>query len=73
MRIETTNLFTVVSPEDGYKLSKADKSEMYDGSIYLGKYDTPNNYIEVTIAEYEEWLKDREEETLDPSYDNVTA
>ena len=55
MKIEVKELFTVITPEEGCKISNLDKTEMYEGSLYLGKYDTPENYIEVTNTEYEEW------------------
>lgn len=33
--------------------------EIYEGEIYLGIYDTPYNYIEVSEEEYQEYLKNR--------------
>lgn len=62
MKINQTKIFTVITPEDGFKLSTLDKSQMYEGEIYLGKYDSADNYIEVTVAEYEEWIKSQQEE-----------
>lgn len=64
MKIETKKSFTVIISEDGYKLSKKDKTEMYDGKICLGKYDSIDNYIEVTILEYEEWKQNKDNEIL---------
>ena len=57
MKIETKKTFTIIIPEEGYHLSNIDKTEMYEGFIYLGKYDSPDNYIEVTNEEYEEWKR----------------
>ena len=37
--------------KEGYVFSKRDKSEVYDNIIYLGKYDSADNYIEVTKEE----------------------
>ena len=54
MRIENTKLFTIIHPDEGYKLSNLDKTDMYEGAIYLGIYDSTENYIEVTIEEYNE-------------------
>lgn len=55
MTIEQKTNFIKLTPEEGYHLSNTDKSEMYEGSIYLGKYDLPENYIEVPNEEYDEW------------------
>ena len=44
-------------PAEGYHLSNTDKTEMYEGFICLGKYDVPENYIEVSDSEYEEWKR----------------
>lgn len=62
MVIQKTNLFTVLIPALGYKISRVDKSEMYESTIYLGKYDSPNNYIEVTNLEYNDWKEKKENE-----------
>lgn len=61
MRTEQKTNYIELIPEEGYHLSNTDKSEMYEGFIYLGKYDSPNNYIEVTNEEYEEWKRQQEE------------
>ena len=63
MRIEQKTNYIELIPEEGYHLSNKDKSEMYEGFIYLGKYDSPDNYIEVTNEEYEEWKRQQEEIT----------
>lgn len=55
MIIEQKTNYIELTPEKGYHLSNTDKSEMYEGYICLGKYDSPENYIEVTNEEYEEW------------------
>lgn len=64
MTIEQKTNFIKLTPEKGYHISKADRSDMYEGFIYLGKYDLPENYIEVIAEEYEAWkrLKAEEEE-----------
>ena len=63
MRIEQKTNYIELIPEEGYHLSNKDKTEMYEGFIYLGKYDSPDNYIEVTNEEYEEWKIQQEEIT----------
>lgn len=65
MRIENTDLFTIIHPDEGHKLSNLDKTEMCEGSVYLGIYDSPENYIEVTIEEYNEWRNKEQEPIVD--------
>ena len=40
-----------IESKEGYVFSKRDKSEVYDNIIYLGKYDSADNYIEITKEE----------------------
>ena len=47
--------------KEGYVFSKRDKSAVYDNVIYLGKYDSADNYIEVTKEEATEIRKQIEE------------
>lgn len=37
--------------KEGYVFALKDKSEVYDTVIYLGKYDSADNYIQVTKEE----------------------
>ena len=62
MKIEQKPNYIKLTPEKGFHISKADRSDMYEGFIYLGKYDVPENYIEVIAEEYEEWKRLKEEE-----------
>ena len=62
MIIEQKTNYIKLTPEKGFHISKADRSEMYEGFIYLGKYDVPENYIEVIAEEYEVWKQLKEEE-----------
>ena len=50
-----------IESKEGYVFSKRDKSEVYDNVIYLGKYDSADNYIEVTKEEATEIRKQIEE------------
>ena len=34
--------------------------DIYEGSIYLGIYDSEANYVEVSEEEYQEYLKQQE-------------
>ena len=40
-----------IESKEGYVFSKRDKSEVYDNVIYSGKYDSADNYIEITKEE----------------------
>lgn len=62
MIIEEKTNYIKLAPSVGFHLSNTDKTEMYEGFIYLGKYDSPDNYIEVTDEEYEEWKRLKEAE-----------
>ena len=62
MIIEQKTNFIKLTPEKSFHISKADRSEMYEGFIYLGKYDLPENYIEVIAEEYEVWKRLKAEE-----------
>ena len=62
MTIEQKINFIKLTPEKGFHISKTDRSEMYEGFIYLGKYDLPENYIEVIDEEYEAWKQLKAEE-----------
>lgn len=73
MRIENTDLFTIIHPDEGYKLSNLDKTDMYEGSVYLGIYDSPDNYTEATIEEYSNWLNKEEMEATKEDLYNALA
>ena len=47
--------------KEGYVFALKDKSEVYDTVIYLGKYDSADNYIEITKEEATEIRKQIEE------------
>ena len=50
-----------IESKEGYVFALKDKSEVYDNVIYLGKYDSVDNYIEVTKEEATEIRKQIEE------------
>ena len=50
-----------IESKEGYVFALKDKSEVYDNIIYLGKYDSADNYIEVTKEEATEIKKQIEE------------
>lgn len=44
-------MINVIKAKEGYVFALKDKSEIYDDVIYLGIYDSADNYIEVTKEE----------------------
>lgn len=62
MKIQKNDYFTYITPDINKHFSNLDKTEMYEGTLYLGKNDSPENYIEVTEEEYQAYLKAKEEE-----------
>ena len=44
-------MINVIKAKEGYVFALKDKSEVYDNVIYLGKYDSAGNYIQVTKEE----------------------
>ena len=50
-----------IESKDGYVFALKDKSEVYDNVIYLGKYDSADNYIEITKEEATQIEKQIEE------------
>ena len=44
-------MINVIKAKEGYVFALKDKSEVYDNIIYLGKYDSADNYIQVTKEE----------------------
>ena len=50
-----------IESKEGYVFALKDKSEVYDNIIYLGKYDSADNYIQITKKEATEIRKQIEE------------
>lgn len=57
-----------IESKEGYVFALKDKSEVYDTVIYLGKYDSADNYIEVTKEEAIQ-IKQQIEEALRREYE----
>lgn len=53
-----------IESNEGYVFALKDKSAVYDNIIYLGKYDSADNYIQVTKEEAEQLKKELEEKSL---------
>ena len=50
-----------IESKEGYVFALKDKSAVYDNIIYLGKYDSADNYIEITKEEATEIREQIEE------------
>ena len=46
---------------DGYTFANKDKTQVVGALLYLGIYDSPENYVEITLAEAKEIMKKNEE------------
>lgn len=57
-----------IESKEGYVFALKDKSEVYDNIIYLGKYDSADNYIQITKEEATE-IKKQIEEALRREYE----
>lgn len=44
--------------DKGCVFAKADLTEVYNNVLYLGKYDEPQNYVQITVKEAKE-LKEK--------------
>ena len=51
MQIVETDLLRVLIPEVGYKLLNKTTNKQF-GKVYLGKYDSIDNYVEIVDDEY---------------------
>lgn len=51
-----------LTPNYGKHLKNIITGDIYEGTIYLGIYDSASNYVEVTEEEYQEYLKAKENE-----------
>lgn len=61
METNTINIIKL-TPTQGMHLKNILTSDIAEGIVYLGKLDSPSNYIEVTEEEYQTFLKKQEEE-----------
>lgn len=53
---------TKLTPRAKMHFKNIHTGDIHEGEIYLGIYDNTDNYVEVTEAEYQEYLKKQEEE-----------
>lgn len=59
-----------IESKEGYVFTLKDKSEVYDNVIYLGIYDSADNYIQLTKEEAEQIKKELEEKSLQEMKEN---
>ena len=50
-------------PSENKHLKNINTNMIFEYEIYLGKYDTKDNYVEVSESEYQEYLKRESEIT----------
>lgn len=73
MEIKNTKATIAVvklEPSNGKHLKNVKNGEMFEGAIFLGKYDSAENYEEVSEDEYEAYLKKQAEPELPPEEHN---
>ena len=46
-----------LEPSKNMHLKNIKNNDIYEGTIYLGAYDSAENYMEVSEEEYQEYLK----------------
>lgn len=49
-------------PNKNKHFKNINTGDIFEGTIYLGKYDSEDNYVEVTEEEYQQYLIDKEKE-----------
>ena len=59
-----------IESKKGYVFALKDKSAVYDTVIYLGIYDSADNYIQITQKEAEQLKKELEEKSLQEMKEN---
>lgn len=68
METNTINIIKL-TPAQGMHLKNILTNDIAEGIVYLGKLDSPSNYVEVTEEEYQAFLKQQEEEA-NKAHDN---
>lgn len=65
MYIEEKNGLRILVPMKNYRICTKDKTQVFDGKVYLGKNDTMENYIALTENEALELQQKLENESLE--------
>ena len=63
-------MISKIECKKGYVFALKDKSAVYDNVIYLGIYDSADNYIQITQKEAEQLKKELEEKSLQEIKEN---
>ena len=59
-----------ITPSLNKHFKNINTGDIYEGTIYLGIYDGPYNYVEVSEEEYQEYLKAQQEVIEDDKSEN---
>jgi hypothetical protein len=51
-----------LTPSANMHFKNINTGDIYESDIYLGIYDSADNYVEVTEEEYQEYLAEKERE-----------
>lgn len=54
-------MLRVMKARDGYTFANKDKTQVVGALLYLGIYDSPENYVEITLDEANEIVRQNEE------------
>lgn len=60
MKLTTKGVLRILEPAQGMHLKSKSRNDIYEGKIYLGVNDSPDNYTEVTEEEYQTHLNTNE-------------
>lgn len=59
-----------IESNEGYVFALKDKTAVYENIIYLGIYDSADNYIQITKEEADQLKKELEEKSLQEIKEN---
>lgn len=62
MNLRSVNKLRILTPSLDKKLATKDKTSVFEGEIYLGIQDSAENYVEITLEEYNEIIAKEAEE-----------
>lgn len=54
-----------ITPSANMHFKDINTGNIYEGSIYLGIYDSPSNYVEVSEEEYQAYLVKQQEGVIE--------
>jgi hypothetical protein len=65
--IKSEYTMTILEASEGKVIAHVDDYTQYGTKVYLGKNDSPDNYIEIDLAIAEQAVRDREAQMLEES------